>query len=317
MLLTEIASLVNISTNNQVSPEMVVILMDNIQKTAFQSNTAAFLQYRQVLTLYPIMTMDSSGYIDLEDADIGKTVGSEDGTVGVLVAFDNEAYEWTIKVTTSTAGNYAVGQVLTVVDGSTGRGQITNNATRAYRGPYPAPTDPACRKVWGITQRLPERFWLDFTSCAGLYWINGILNSNDFLAFWGPIAPFETGLNDDLTNEFTFSFDPSFNTTYRWVYWRNPPTISGLDDSDELIIPEAYHSPYALAICDLAMAFIAREKVDYNSMVDSYLGKWVDDLRAPFRDQKLNENMSQGSQAGGYGFSYGLGDGYYGGGGLI
>ncbi len=302
MLLTEIASFINIAGNNQLSPEQVVLIIDNVQKTAFQKNTAAFLQYRQKLIPRQIFTLSASGFTACEDSDIGKSVAHGTGSgAGTLVSFDNDARTWVVESTTKFSANQDVG----INDGE-GSGTLT--AVETFKGPYAAPTSPECRKVWGITQRKPERFWLDFIGICGLYWINGLPNSNDFLAFWGPIAPFETGLNDDLTNEFTFSFDPSFEATYYWVYWRNPPTITGLDDSTQLIIPEAYHLQLIQACNAAAASLLSGEPYD-DSTVERYLGGWIDSLRAPFREQKLNQNMTQGGQNT---FGWGVG-GYQGG----
>jgi hypothetical protein len=298
MLPTEILSLVNLSANNQLSPDLITIFIDGVQKSAFQTNTAAFLQYRQKMTLYKVFQMEDFSYTDCVDSDIGKAVlGADDGT-GFLVSFDNTAKTWQINVTTDFVANESI----QITDG-TGAAQITAASTTGGRGPYPAPTDPACRKVWGITQRKPEQFWLEWTGWCGVYWVNGLFNTGDYQAFWNTVQPFETGLNDDLTNEFTFSFDPSLDATYYWVYWRNPPNFTDLSDSDQIIIPSSYHLQLVLALNDYAGAILNREPLDYDRMIDKYLGGWIDSLRAPFRDQKRNQNMSQ-TPANGYGFGY-------------
>lgn len=302
MLATEILSLVNISSNNQISPEMAVIFMDGIQKSAFQSNTAAFLQYKQILVPYTTFTLQSGGYTGCIDSDIGKPVADANTGTGTLRAFDNSKFEWTIEIITPFTPESGI-QVV----GGTGAAQFpTTMITKGFKGPYPAPTDPACRKVWGITQRKPEKFWLDWTGWCGIYWVNGVFNTGDFQAFWNTVQSFETGLNDDLTNEFTFSFDPSLQATYYWVYWRNPPDVTGLDDTSEIIIPSSYHLQFVLALNDYAGAILNREPLDYDKMIEKYLGGWIDSLRAPFRDQKRNQNDSS---APGMGFGFGWGNG--------
>lgn len=302
MLLTEIASFVNISSNNQLSPEQVTLLLDGIQKSVFQKNQAAFLQYTNILKIFKTYTLISSGYVDAVTSDIGKDVIGEDtGTIGTLIAYDNDLREWTIDVTATPGAD----EIIQVGSG-TGSGQLNGGAAKGYRGPYAAPTDVPCRKIWGITQRKPGRFWLEFAGCAGVYWVNGLINTGDYLAFWGPIAPFETGQTDDLQNTFMFSFDPSLKAVYYWVYWRNPPSITELDNSTQLIIPEAYHHQVLLACNDLAGAILNREPLDYDQMIEGYLGGWIDAIRAPFRDQRLNQNMTQNGGTGfGLGFGYG------------
>lgn len=296
MTLSEIASFLNKSSNNQLSPGELCLIMDSIQKKIFQSNTAAFLQYSQVLTLYQNIQMIAAGYTGCVPSDIGMLVSDSASGSGMLMAYDNTLMIWTIGNITSpfiTPGPIAV-------TSGTGSAQSTTPLSiTGYEGPYAAPTNPTCRKVWGITQRKPQKFWLDFIVGCGLYWINGLPNTQDYMAFWGANAPFETGLNDDLQNTFLFSFCPSLQATYYWVYWRNPPSITGFNDNTQLIIPEAYHHDFFLACRDLGSAIV--EGGAFNDQaIENYLGGWIDSLRAPFRDQKLNRNMSQAPNGIGY-----------------
>lgn len=310
MLPTEIASFINIAANNQLSPEQVTLIMDNVQKTAFQKNTAAFLQYRNILKVYTPITLVASPYTSPSSDDIGRTVSDASTGAGILRAYDSSIFTWYIEVTAPFTNGLVIG-----VDGGTGGGTISKVETElGYIGPYSAPTDKPCRKVWGITQRKPERFWLDWISFCGLYWVNGLPNNGDYLSFWGAVSPFETGLNDDLTNEFTFSFRPSLKAVYYWVYWQNPPSITGLDDASQIIIPEAYHLQF-IQTCNMARGMILEGGDFSDDVVEKYLGGWLDTLRAPFRDQKLNQNMSQGPQTGfgPYG-KVGIQGGVYGGG---
>lgn len=279
--------------------------MDSVQKTAFQKNTAAFLQYRNVLVIQQVLSFDSVDYRNPIDSDIGKTVTSDSGKTGTLVSFDNTAFTWNVVTTDS----FLSGEEVTVNSGDGAAFLLADKYQIVFKGPYSAPTDKPCRKVWGITQRKPERFWLDWTAFCGLYWVNGLPNNGDYLSFWGNVSPFETGLNDDLTNEFTFSFLPSEKATYYWVYWQNPPSITGFDDASQLIIPEAYHLQYIQA-CNMARGMILEGGDFSDDVVEKYLGGWLDTLRAPFRDQKRNQNMTQG-QSTGYS-PYGAG-GLYGG----
>lgn len=275
--------------------------MDNVQKTCFQKNTAAFLQYRQVLKIWQIISV-SEFTTPLQDSDIGSTIGVY-GTsiVGTLMAFDAT----TMSVITS--DQFTDGANFTVNGSIYGTLATPVNQT-IFIGPYSAPTNPPCRKVWGITQRKPERFWLDFVGRCGLYWVNGLPNTGDYLAWWGSIAPFETGLNDDLNNQFTFSWPPSLKATYYWTYWINPPSITGLDDSTQIIIPEAYHLQY-IQCCNAARGMILEGGDFSDDVVEKYLGGWLDTLRAPFKDQKLNPNQTQGPDIG-FGPNSGYGNGY-------
>ncbi len=106
-----------------------------------------------------------------------------------------------------------------------------------------------------------------------------------------------TGNTYDLQNQFLFSYDPipeaNAQHPYYWVYWKNPPSITGLDDSDSLLIPEAYHFHFANACQQFAKAFLEGGVASLDKITQDNLSPWVDTLLAPFRDQWRNSNMTQ------------------------
>lgn len=289
MLLTEIVSQVNIATNNQASPDLITIWLDNIQKSIFQKNQNAFLQYSQRLTVWQTINV-STFDTPFVESDIGKQfLGSDSGASGTIIAYDDTT------ITVVTTGTYADGEQ-GLVFGGTGVATLVNPTGQAvYTGPYPAPTDPPCRKIWGVTQRLPGRFWLDYALDTSTYWIDGVYNTTDYGMRVGQPSPFETGDVNDLDNTFKFSFDPSLDATYYWVYWRNPPSITDLSDSSQLIIPESQHLALVIAAIQVGNAIFSAQPLSMDQVIEQNFGGWMNSLLEPFRKQRQKQNMTQGS----------------------
>ncbi len=292
MTLTEIASLVNLGTNNQLSLATVTLFMDSIQKNVFQKNQQAFLVYDQELTILTRLAFSSSA---VDSGDIGQPLlGSQSGATGTVVALYSD-YVTLSNVT----GEFKAGEAAEI----NGAGNILTVSTEddfqvGWRGPYTAPTDPACRKIWGVTKRPPHLFWVQYLNQCG-YWysIDGVWQTEDYRAFWGNrLYPFITGNTFDLSNEFLFSFDPIVTddpTPYYWVYWKNPHTITDLSEEGVLLIPEAYHLNYANAVQQAGTAFLEKQPVSIDDIVKANLGGWINTLLAPFRSQWRGSNMTQ------------------------
>lgn len=295
MTLTEIASLVNLGTNNQLSLGTVTLFMDSIQKNVFQKNQQAFLVYDKVLTILTEIEFDLSGYTEPVASDIGKTVvGATSGITGVLVSYSG--ITWQLE---TVDGSFSPGEAISITTG-TGAGTLeTSHFQHGWRGPYDAPTDPQCRKIWGVTKRPPHLFWVQYLAQCG-YWysIDGVWQTEDYRAFWGDrLYPFVTGNTFDLSNQFLFSFDPVADddpaTPYYWVYWKNPPTISDVSEEGVLLIPDAYHINFANAVQQAGTAFLEKQPVSIDDIVKANLGGWINSLLAPFRSQWRGSNMTQ------------------------
>jgi len=299
MTLTEIAAFVNLGTNNQLSLEQVMLVMDSVQKNVFQKNQQAFLVYDQTLTILTELEFDPTGYTSPVSSDVGKTVvGATSGATGVLVSYTG--YKWQLSGVT---GTFTAEEAVSITTG-TGAGALEDsNYQHGWRGPYSAPTAPPCRKIWGVTRRPPHLFWLDFIRQFG-YWysINGVWQTEDYRAFWGDrLYPFMTGNTYDLSNQFLFSFDPvpqaATEHPYYWVYWKNPPSITDLSEDDTLLVPEAYHFNFANACQQVAGAFLNSTPISIDAVVKANLGGWVDSLLAPYRSEWRGSNMTQASGA--------------------
>lgn len=293
MTLTEIASLVNLGTNNQMSLDTVTLFMDSIQKNVFQKNQQAFLVYDQQLTILTELEFSVINDVPVE-SDIGKTVvAATSGTTGILVSYSG--LRWQLS---GVNGDFTEGESISITAG-TGAGILdTENFQHGWRGPYDAPTSPPCRKIWGVTKRPPHLFWVQYLAACG-YWysINGVWQTEDYRSFWGDrLYPFMTGNTFDLSNQFLFSFDPvvdNEDAPYYWVYWKNSPSITDLSEDGVLLIPEAYHINYANAVQQACSAFLEKQPVSIDDIVKANLGGWISTLLAPFRSQWRGSNMTQ------------------------
>ena len=160
-----------------------------------------------------------------------------------------------------------------------------------YQGPYTPPSN--CRKLLGITTRKSGRFDLQFAGYILLYSVNGITYTGDYGALWDSGRPFEDGRVDDLGKTFLWSCSPSITpNTYYWVYWKNPPSLTGLDQDSSLLITPAYHLNFAKCVSMWAKSFLE----DASPVrIEDYLSEWLAELNAPYRDQKHYQNMTQSS----------------------
>ncbi len=122
----------------------------------------------------------------------------------------------------------------------------------ASLGPYAFPTVPPCRKLVGVTrltddQLLGDALRFTLSDCG--------LDLNDY----DERRMFEKGRIDAIARTFKFLTTPdSAANTYRWIYYRRAPTITGFDSANDanLLIGEEFHQTLMVdgigALCDKA-----------------------------------------------------------------
>lgn len=272
MLLHEIASFLNIADGNQLALEQKLLIMDTVQKSAFERDLDAFLVYdREVDTLTELLLGGVS--VAPTDASIGATVtGSISGATGVLRSYDDELRSWRVKTT----GTFTPGEAVT--GGGASGTLATADHQRPWRGPYTAPAH--CRKIWGITRRTPGRFYGGNARMADDYGETRV------------DRPFVGGQVNDLDRTFLFGSPPNLAHTLYWVFWRAAPSITGIKDQSQLLIPAAYHLPF-IACCNAAAKMILVDGRFDGMLVHQYLGDWLASLSAPYRDQEDWQNMTR------------------------
>jgi hypothetical protein len=260
--------------------------MDAAQRMAFDYDAKQFLVWDEELTPQYNIEFLSSGYTSAISGDIGATVtGTVSGSTGTLVSFNNTTRIWVI----STTDTFTDGEPITTT--GTGHGTLIASAAQTgYVGPYDYPTDPAVRKLWGVTAETDVRiFGSDDTTVSDI-------NDFDFLPIlFDPKQLFKPGRVNGIAGTFTFIDSPalpSSDPTYRWVYWRNPPTIDGTSDETELIIPATYHLNFVNACVKLAEITLSGADVDPNQIY-AFFKPWWNTLQVPYTPMGKASNGTQ------------------------
>ena len=270
MTLQEIASFIQNATRYKLSTAQIVLIIDATQKLAFDNDSKFFLVWSDFTPQF-VLSFASAGYTNAVAGDIGKTV--TDGTnTGVLVSYDNTLRTWNITTSTEFPDSAAV----TITTG-TGAGTLASaDSFVGFKGPYSGPTSPPVRKIWGVTRETDAR----------IYGNDSVILSDDYefdsYAF-NKSKFFEQAREDNIDNEITLINSPSINSTYRWLYWRNAPTISDiLSASDSsLLIPSRYHMQFINACIKQANIAIYGEDLNPQD-IKVILGQWWESLFRPY-----------------------------------
>jgi hypothetical protein len=238
MTLTEIVDLCEKEYGNrfQVKRSDVIKLLDQIQKIAFNRDMAAFLQWGVYLTVYRTIDFISTGYTSAVSGDIGlPVVGVTSGATGTLISYDNTERRWVVNVS---SGTFAVNEQVNIT-GGTGEGQlVAADAELGYIGPYAFPTTIPVRKLLGLTKVTDRQYFGDRMGTDEAYDYGLLLN------YFDERKEFAAGRIDIFGRTFTFIEPPVTDAeTYRWIYYRRAPTITGTDSANEanLLIPEEFH----------------------------------------------------------------------------
>lgn len=284
MTLQEIASFIQNSVRYKLSPDQVILLIDAVQKIAFDEDQNIFKVW-STFTPYFTLTFATAGYTSAVSGDVGKTVtGGTSGATGVIISYDNTAKTWLISSSNST--EFEENEAVTI-SGGTGAGTLaSSDAFVGYKGPYDAPTSPPCRKIWGVTRETDVRIYGD----------DGSFNSDyEFrTTYFDPSKFFENAREDNLNNQITLINAPTVEGSYRWVYWRNPETITDiLSASDsKLLIPSTYHFQFINACILQANIIISGETVDPKD-IREILGSWWESMTRPFTPMGKNTKLKQ------------------------
>ena len=287
MTLAKIASWVARATRMKLSPDQIIILMDAAQKMAFDQDMKQFLVWTEDLTIYSTIEFLSTGYTSAVAGDIGKAVvGGTSATSGVLVSYDNSTRIWVV----NTTNDYTNSEHITITAGTGAGTLIATSAQLGYVGPYDAPTDPVCRKIWGVTTATDTNIFglTDLTTFP--------MDDFDFLPNnFNPNAFFKPGREDNIGKTFIFAQNPGLDTTYRWVYWRDAQDIDGTTDDTQLEIPSTYHLNFANACVKLAQISLSGEDVD-PKVIGAFFQPWWNTLTRPYTPMGRASNQSIGAR---------------------
>ncbi len=284
MLLAQISSWISQATRFRLAADQIIVIMDAAQRMAFDTDAKAFLYWGATLTPNYNITFLSAGYTNAVVGDIGKTV-VQGANTGTLISYNNTTRVWVVSTTT----NWTDGGTVTITTG-TGAGTLIASASQTgYVGPYAWPTTVPVNKMWGVTAETDVRIFGSDVSTT-------TINDFDFLPIlFNPKELFKPARMDVMAQTFTFIDSPALPASlpvYRWVYWRNPPTIDGTDDETELLIPAVYHMNFINACVALAEITLSGANVDPNQ-IKSFFKPWWDSLMIPYTPMGKGSNGTQ------------------------
>lgn len=290
MTLAQISSFVSAAIRNKLATAQIVLIMDAVQRLAFDENMKAFQVWDEVLTTYDVLTFGAT-YTNAVAGDLGKTVvGTTSGAEGTLISYDNTAKEWVI----STTEDFTDGEAVTITTG-TGAGTTDADYPQAgYVGPYAFPTTPAVRKFLGVTA-VTDRAILGidpvYTSDADDYGL--------YLDTFMASRMFKPGRADEVGLTFTFAESPTHGTTYRWIYWREAPSIAGIaaGDNANLLIPARYHFNFVQACTKCARMTINGESFGRED-IEKDMGPWWNSLRKTYTPNGKARNLTSNKSGG-------------------
>jgi hypothetical protein len=292
MLLADISAMVNRALRFKLHPANIIVLMDAAQRYAFDYDAQQFLYWSATLTPKYNLEFLASGYTSAIVGDIGKTV--TDGTsTGTLVSYDNTTRIWVL----STTDTWTDGGAVTITTGTGAGTLIASDSQTGYLGPYTYPTTVPVRKLWGVTAETDARiFGSDTTTQFPM-------NDFDFAPrTFDPKQLFKPGRKNDVDATFTFIDAPALpdaEAVYRWVYWRNPPTISDTSTASTLVLPAAYHMNMVNVTIKLAQLSLNGEDVD-PQVIRALYKPWWDTLANQYTPMgnKRNGTLNPGQSAG-------------------
>jgi len=294
MLLADASAMINRAIRFKLHPANIIVLMDAAQRMAFDIDLQQFLYWGATLTPKYYLEFLSSGYTNAVVGDVGDTVvGGTSGATGTLDSYDNTTRKWLL----ATSDDWTDGEAVTITGGTGAGTLIASSAQTGYKGPYTYPTTVPVRKLWGVTAETDLRiFGADTTSQYPM-------DDFDFVPLtYDPTKLFQMGRKDDIGATFTFINEPALPASeivYRWVYWRNPPTIADTSTASTFIIPAAYHMNFVNAAIKLAQLSINGEDVD-PQVIKALYKPWWDTLVNRYtpmgnaRNGTLNPRQSSG-----------------------
>jgi hypothetical protein len=276
MNLQEIASFINQNTRFKLVPDQIVLIIDSVQKLAFDNDMVPFKYWDATQQIYIEIEFASAGYTDAVVTDIGlPVVGAVSGTTGTLISYDNTTRKWVVDA--GDDDDYTAGEAITIT-GGTGAGDLLAVDHQAnYKGPYAFPTAVPVRKMIGMTTYQDTRiFGVEVVYAHEVYdyglWLNQF-NERTF---------YKSARIDPFAKTLTLIDEPGRVDTYRWVYFRNPETITDLDnDDDKLLIPDAFHMNLIQAC--ISQANVSTEDGESTrATIIKHFGDWWEQVRRAY-----------------------------------
>lgn len=244
----------------QLSNAQLVAFANMCQMIAYNQDMPAFEEWNQKVYLGQDVFGTRTPYTAPAETDIGEVVsGSASGAIGTLMNYktENRLNQWIIEPT-DVSGNFTLtaGETLTIPTGTAASLVVAEGQTyKVSNGPYRAPRttegNPPFRKFIGITKITDRQIYGVPSIADGTGFDYGIdLNNYNARKINVPYrwdeARKEVNLitNDSLeivqTGLGAIAPATVNDSEYRWVYYRNPPTITDISQEYNVILPEEY-----------------------------------------------------------------------------
>ena len=289
MTLQDIASWISRGIRNKLAEEQIVLLMDAIQRLAFDSTCLAFKKY-ETMTIYQKLSVASFSVAPVA-GDVGlPLVGDDSAAEGVIISYETDADDPYVIV--ESEDTFEDGEGFTIT-GGTGVGTLAaTDAQAGHLGPYSFPAyddgKTKVRKFIGVTT----------VSDAALFGTETDASESDDYGMLPRGANrnnlYKDGRPDEVRGTFTFTTAPVQSDSHRWVFFEEPPAITGLDTDNDanLLLPERYHMNFAQACIKCGNMFLRGKPYGRADVVEDF-GPWWEALRKKFTPTGRSRNLTQ------------------------
>ena len=292
----------------QINQQQLVSFANMIQYIAYNKDLACFEEWNQIFILgQDVFLQTDVTYATPTDDDIGATVtGNTVGTVGKLLNYRtlNRINKWIIEPPDGgTAITLPDDEILTI-SGSSATGVICSGqdfevSTGPYRVPSDAAGNPPFRKFIGVSTvtdrqifHVPPNNSYDGFTDYGLmldnqpgrrqnipYRIEKMRNSIE-VSLVTSTAP-----QILQTEEHCGPGGTTLNTSkLRWMYYKNPPSITSISDNDKLVIPEEYRYEILFkGISRLADTSTYGDMGSIRDMINPLCERFWEDMRTTYQ----------------------------------
>lgn len=297
MTLQEISSWLNQALRFKLSEAQIILLLNETHKLACDQNILTFQYWDNKLTTYQELLFDSAGYVSAIASDVGLGVtGGTSGSTGTLISFDNTERIWVIE----TSNSFQAGETITV-DAGTGTGALLTDDIfqQGHLGPYDWPTSPPVRKMNGLSNVTDGQIFgrrvdtvlpdgsvnVDNQSFRTIDDYGLIFNQFNERNFYIPARV------DQFARTITLISRPGIGETPRWIYYRQPETITDiLADDSKVLIPETYHTNWVQALIESAQV-TTKNQVFTREHIEGHFAEWWETMKASYHPDGKNGNQ--------------------------
>lgn len=297
MTLQEISSWLNQALRFKLNEAQITLLLNETHKLACDQNVLTFKYWDNYLTTYQELILVSAGYTSVIASDIGKTVvGGSSGSTGTLISYDNSTYTWVIDTTEA----FEEGEAVTITAGVGAGDLVTGDIyQQGHLGPYDWPTSPPVRKMNGVSNVSDGQIFgrtVDYILPDGSVNIDNqslrtiddyglIFNQYNDRYFYLPARI------DVFARTLTLINRPGLEESPRWVYFRQPETITDISaDDNKVLIPETFHTNWVQCLIEAAQV-TTKNQIFTREHVEGHFAEWWETMKQAFTPNGKDSNQ--------------------------